>query len=442
MKDKTQLFYELEKLFRRENFCVFLDVSLMSAMEKDTVQLIRICLLAHFCVIALSSGSGEEYSHIPRSHLYNSLLKCTRIEFCPFNKTESIAFIAIMKSNTTVLSKDAAEKLFIQYKPFAGRNPYLLYLALREDSIAKSYGACYRATRHFAENTLPKIECDDRFIEHMNDIALTFHFAKNGIWMRADFYYRGFVQDHCLAYVSCSCMQKDAEYVKVKLNYPLLPHLLRSYLHRIAMLNSTPINVSKLNNSVKGYLVEAEFFTFTSITVSLSPSSTSPEHVQFLCHVEQEHHVLCALEKGILYQLRINHPIIDAVGLLHGNGKWWLVFVQVSVQSYINHSSKLADLFAHKRGCKGYKELKASAFASSSSTSDPLSLFDYYKGLCQKSDIAVEPSQIVYFYASTSTIYGQDTRDISQLNEHAQGRCMIGLLSAQSDLYKALIKYL
>ena len=51
------------------------------------------------------------------------------------------------------------------------------------------------------------------------------------------------------------------------------------------------------------------------------------------------------LERGILYEMRVCYPIIDAVGLLDDDDrKPWLVFIQVSLAEYVNHRS-LCDLF-------------------------------------------------------------------------------------------------
>ena len=48
---------------------------------------------------------------------------------------------------------------------------------------------------------------------------------------------------------------------------------------------------------------------------------------------------------NVLFELRANHPIVDAVGLLKGSdGKQWLVFIQVSLIAYKDHRS-LIDLF-------------------------------------------------------------------------------------------------
>ena len=53
------------------------------------------------------------------------------------------------------------------------------------------------------------------------------------------------------------------------------------------------------------------------------------------------------LSKGILYEFRSQHPIVDCVGYLQNENKTnWLVFIQVSLQAYQDHQG-LVDFF-HK----------------------------------------------------------------------------------------------
>ena len=76
---------------------------------------------------------------------------------------------------------------------------------------------------------------------------------------------------------------------------------------------------------------------------------------------------LTNMEAGVLYHLRHRHPVIDAVGILkrQDKKKYHLVFIQISMSKYSNHSSKIEDLF----GTIDCKELKTSSFAF---------IFDFY----------------------------------------------------------------
>jgi len=52
-----------------------------------------------------------------------------------------------------------------------------------------------------------------------------------------------------------------------------------------------------------------------------------------------------------LYELKRAHPVIDFVGLLTSTTESkWLVFIQLSLQSYQQHRSKLVDMFKQGSG--------------------------------------------------------------------------------------------
>ena len=51
-------------------------------------------------------------------------------------------------------------------------------------------------------------------------------------------------------------------------------------------------------------------------------------------------------EENVLYELKRAHPIIDCVGYLSDTAsRKWLVFIQISLQSYSEHKTKLSKLF-------------------------------------------------------------------------------------------------
>lgn len=66
----------------------------------------------------------------------------------------------------------------------------------------------------------------------------------------------------------------------------------------------------------------------------------------------------------------------------------------------------------------------------------PDSLFEYYKSMVEG------VTGFIYLYASTNTVYKvQDsmTSTITNMKKHAANKCFVGLLSAESELYKQLI---
>ena len=76
-----------------------------------------------------------------------------------------------------------------------------------------------------------------------------------------------------------------------------------------------------------------------TIDISLSVGMNSNEPVKELVN-------------GVLYHLRPNHPVIDAVGYFEKSGGKYLLLIQVSLTDCINHRSKAVDIKKAVRGCE------------------------------------------------------------------------------------------
>lgn len=116
-----------------------------------------------------------------------------------------------------------------------------------------------------------------------------------------------------------------------------LPYIHKLLLNELAKLRkkrkipSSPI--------VNGYIFE-EFFQEVYHHLHYYIEAYSFEdnftfQVDYL-HTLQNGEILASMENGVLYHLRYNHPVIDAVGLLRRKDKkkYYLVFIQVSMSKY------------------------------------------------------------------------------------------------------------
>ena len=126
--------------------------------------------------------------------------------------------------------------------------------------------------------------------------------------------------------------------------------------------------------SFAGFWYETLFFIHhqkekSKITIAYNNVNTT-NSVMLHVHVDEVKRLDPLQDKlrpKVLYELRTNHPIVDAVGLLpDNNGTPWLVFIQVSLQRYEHHRS-LCDLF-HRP-------------ASSAHTQKNISVFTHYRRL-------------------------------------------------------------
>jgi len=93
----------------------------------------------------------------------------------------------------------------------------------------------------------------------------------------------------------------------------------------------------------------------------------------------QKNHSINYVTPNVLYRLRENHPVIDGVGLLCSDlGKYYLLFVQISLESYKRHRTRLPALLADKRNVNGYEELSDKNLTDYPSVELPSSLLEYY----------------------------------------------------------------
>jgi len=287
---------------------------------------------------------------------------------------------------------------------------------------------------------------------NLSELLNIFNSISKGLPVELSMFYRSFLFDHHWAYVSAVTDDK----ARVKFNFPLLPDVFKDHLQSLAKTESIP-NILNYA-SAKGYIAEEQFFC--SLTCSLNvylSNGTDPINLQLEYIVKREFKVLTQLTVDTMYRLRNNHPFIDGVGVFHHRISMedYLLFVQVSTSKYSHHDSKLNDLFADKTDIKGHKELKSSYLVSlfssngpvsddspstsssishdaGTSTSMPLSYFDYYCGLATRAGYSLDRNHILYLYASNLDL---DQSQIELMKKHAKERCSVGVLVNQSSLF-------
>ena len=119
---------------------------------------------------------------------------------------------------------------------------------------------------------------------------------------------------------------------------PCVQMLLREITNELLHCDSIP-DVPMIH----GFLYKQKFFNMmkTQVTISVSNlKQTKTVSFSNICDVE----MIEELSLGTLYHLKYTYPIIDGVGYLEVDGHPSLVFVQVSLTPYTNHSTKIKDL--------------------------------------------------------------------------------------------------
>lgn len=126
------------------------------------------------------------------------------------------------------------------------------------------------------------------------------------------------------------------QYFKIAVNFPTIyHHILHS--HRIPIEN--PIVQEYLfEYAVCSNIERVEVaYCKQDERVALSCKFSFSAHVEMCTAVKQ-------LNRGTLYHLRPEHPVIDAVGYVKVDGQPWLLMIQVSLSQYKQHDSKAGDL--------------------------------------------------------------------------------------------------
>ena len=306
--------------------------------------------------------------------LESALLGYQMVNFFPFNKPEAILFAKVKKG----ITDEVVLPLLKRLKPYTSYNPYLLTHALDKEVLTDSHTTCYCL--------------------------------------------------HNLTYVVNH--NENTNQVRIKINFPLLPVILKEYLYTKLSNRSEKVNIATYT-AVRGYMLEAHLFKWdrNNIDVTILLNDNPLLTVLNFPQVNQVNEVLDDITKNILYQLRSDHPIIDGIEFITNElGDYWLVFIQVSVSPYSNHDPNLETLLSQKEGSKHYKELAGD--------DAPPTMFEYYENLTSKMD-AFDKSRILYIYISTTTFYNNDTNVFKPMSRHSQQKCVVGLLSNESDFLKS-----
>ena len=325
-QDKQCFLNELDRYISEEQPTVYLDLSYMlsSASADDIISLIYLGNAASCCLIAVSSGMGTTFSNTASvDQLESALLGYQTVNFFPFSKPEAILFAKVKKG----ITDEVVLPLLKRLKPYTSYNPYLLTHALDKEVLTDSYTTCYWATVRYIKRTLPENEHDLLFVNHIESIAKYFYFAQQNVEVDNWGYKKSFVSVHNLTYVVNH--NENTNQVRIKINFPLLPVILKEYLHTKLSNRSEQVNITTYP-AVRGYMLEAHLFKWdrNNIDVTILLNDNPLPTVLKFPQVNQVNEVLDDIRKNTLYQLRSDHPIIDGIGFITNElGDYWLVFI-------------------------------------------------------------------------------------------------------------------
>ena len=376
----------------------------------------QICMVAFskkLCttIVALSSGNSSLES-MPHDHhtLQKFLASMVRYKQCifqPFNEEETNSFMLRKQ-----LKYDRTLLYTLTYY-----NPWLLSILPSQPITTAAVTGVVRV------NVLRYVKS---LIDSFKNVSLNhwvgtnlqatdrwLYKASNGVPLTSNdimSFYESWV------YIEYICEIHEKENIVV-CNIPYIQEFLLKELSQLQRWKEIP------NNPVlNGYIFEEDFlrqiYSLRYIEVCSWKSGINRSYkfrIDYLWTMNVGE-MLPKMEKGMLYHLRHNHPVIDAVGLLRrtDKSKYHLIFVQVSMTKYASHSSKIKDLFR----VVDCKELKASKSAS---------ILEHYKSMITET---AQGREAFYMYVCPSEV-GKD--NISQGLKEEYEELRITVIPEQSE---------
>ena len=170
----------------------------------------------------------------------------------------------------------------------------------------------------YIQRTLPEREDESLFVKHVEDGAQYFHYAQEKAEINSQMHKTSFVNLHIILLTYIVSRSTRSNQVTIKVNFPLLPRVLKTYLHdRLTVNKTNKIDITSYP-ALQGYMLEMELFkeglNHLDITI-LTNDLPVPALLNF-AHVESVSEVLKSITKNTLYHLRNDHPVIDGIGIL------------------------------------------------------------------------------------------------------------------------------
>ena len=140
------------------------------------------------------------------------------------------------------------------------------------------------------------------------------------------------------------------------------------------------------------------------------------------------------LKPGALYELRTKHPLIDYVGYLRdSNNVFWLVFIQVSLQNYKDHTP-MSDIF-HKPPSKRSvpRELKGSKKHT---------LYSFYLNLAKITED--QEANVIFLYVSPEETDASNVLPLLQMEikkAKRKQKMNVGVLTKLSKFFTTMMEF-
>ena len=378
-------------------------------------------------IISVSSGVSANYSDV----LIKTIDYFESLSLKGFTKLEATKYIQTINEGHGLT--------FDKIQEISGTNPLLLSRLNKNLRLSEYRDRVETEVKEFLASNLSLTRGD------ANSVASFLEKSSHDTCTMFIYYaYRGDeLSDSEIEYYDVTWLKKHQVTVlegrKLKFNFPTLGKQLLDVL-RCFVKESEADTVERMRRkerSFAGFLFEAQFHNYCSsknlvITTCSVDKDTVEECTLIVAHVTDLEGPADKLYPGFLYELRARHPILDYVGCLQDIRKeYYLVFVQVSLKKYNDHS-EMSNVFLRPKNKRATPdELK---------DSKQTNLYSFYLNLAK----SYHPLNIIFLYVSP-----EETNSVNILPKlkakikeaKVKETIRVGVLTNTSDFYSNMLSY-
>lgn len=448
---------KLYEISRNVDLRVFADMSLFAPAHTPATKIGQlfgtIALLRPYqLVLATSSGVRHmtDYGKVEQERLTNILKSCTAFHIAGFTEEEAKDFCSE--------SRLPLEDVY----PFTGYNPFLLSNTRTASSLSMVKSTVKSLVSKYITTNLAFLSSNDKIKQYLQtqDLRGTLQFSYLACWRSplSDAEEKSFQETwlakHDLAVIEtihiaeanilpdqndeavlneqgCTGVKKRI----LRWNFPSFGSqyldILRNFIEDCD--SNTVKNIISKEPSFAGFWFEGMFVMHykkdkARLSVNcIARSDGRQDSITFdqfsMVALNQD----TAVQPDQLYELKRAHPVIDFVGLLTSTTKSkWLVFIQVSLQSYQQHESKLVNMF--KQGSRNKEN-------------NSCSLYTKYRHLYQI-DYHSSSQKVLFLYVSPLEDKTDDfCSRVKEISSAIKQDIYMGVMATDSTFYKEMMEF-
>ena len=452
--DVKQKLYEISC---KVDLRVFADMSLFAPANTPVAKINQlfgtIALLRPYqLVLATSSGVRHmtDYGKVEQERLMNILKSCVTFYIAGFTEEEAKDFC----SKSCLPLEDVY--------PYTGYNPYLLS-HIRNASLSSTVKSTVKSlVSKYITTNLAFLSSNDKIKQYLQtqDLRGTLQFSYLACWRaplsdaEEESFQETWLAKHHLAVIETIHIaeakilpdQNDEAVLNeqcctevkkriLRWNFPTFgshyQDILRNFLEDCD--SDTVKNIISKEPSFAGFWLEGMFMLHykkdkARLSVNcIARSDGRKDSITFDQFSMDALNQYTPVQPDQLYELKRAHPVIDFVGLLTSTTKSkWLVFIQVSLQSYQQHKSKLVNMFKQGSGNK---------------KNNSWSLYTKYRHLYQI-DYHSSSQKVLLLYVSPLEDKTDDfCSRIKVISSAVKQDIYMGVMATDSTFYKEMMEF-